>query len=300
MQQFLVEPNHHGTRLDLFLSSLLTEHSRSRIQDLIKTGAILLDGKPTRASTKVRSGETISFEEPPAEPTDVLAEDIPLDILFEDDDLIVVNKPAGLVVHPAVGNPTHTLVNALLHHCPNLSGIGGEQRPGIVHRLDKETSGCIVVAKNDHTHNLLSQQFSGRTIQKIYLALASGILRHRAGSITAPLGRHPVHRQKMAVVEDARGREAHTDYQVLKILDGNTLVQCTLHTGRTHQIRVHLKFIGHPILGDKVYGKPDGFERHMLHAWKLGFTHPRTGKALRFRSNIPEDFVKAGVDPTLQ
>jgi len=248
----------------------------------------------------VRSGETISFEEPPAEPTGIVAEEIPFEILFEDDDLIVLNKPAGMVVHPAAGNPDHTLVNALLHHCPNLSGIGGEQRPGIVHRLDKETSGCMVVAKNDFTHNLLSQQFAGRTIQKIYLALASGILRHKSGTITAPLGRHPVHRQKMAVVENARGREAHTDYRVLAVADRFSLVECTLHTGRTHQIRVHLKFIGHPIIGDKVYGKSDGFERQMLHAWKLGFTHPRTGEVLRFRSSIPEDFVKAGVNPSLQ
>lgn len=300
MQQFLVEPSLHGTRLDLFISRILTDYSRSRLQDLIKTGAILLNGKPARASEKVRAGETVSFEEPQAEPTGLIAEEIPFEILFEDEDLIVLNKPAGLVVHPAAGNPSGTLVNALLHHCPNLSGIGGEQRPGIVHRLDKETSGCMVVAKNDFAHHLLSQQFSGRSIQKIYLALASGTLRHKSGSITAPLGRHPVHRQKMAVVENARGREAHTDYRVIEIFPGYTLVECTLHTGRTHQIRVHMKYIGHPLMGDKVYGKRDGFERQMLHSWKLGFTHPRSGEALHFRSSIPEDFVKAGVNPSLK
>ena len=300
MQQFLVEPCHHGTRLDHFLSRMLTEHSRSRLQDLIKTGDILLNGKTTRASAKVRAGETVSFEEPPPEPSGLVAEEIAFEVLYEDEDLIVLNKPAGLVVHPAAGNPSHTLVNALLHHCPNLSGIGGEQRPGIVHRLDKETSGCMVVAKNDHAHNLLSQQFSGRTIQKIYLALASGPFKEKSGSITAPLGRHPVNRQKMAVVENARGREAHTDYRIIGTYERFSLVECTLHTGRTHQIRVHLKSIGHPILGDKVYGKSDGYERQMLHAWKLGFAHPRTGEEMRFRSSIPEDFVKAGINPSLQ
>ncbi len=307
MQLFSVEPCHQGTRLDHFLARVLTEHSRSRLQDLIKTGAILLNQKPTKSSAKLRAGETISFEEPAAEKTEMLAEEIAFEVLYEDDELIVLNKPAGLVVHPAAGNLNHTLVNALLHHCPNLSGIGGEQRPGIVHRLDKETSGCMVVAKNDFAHNALSRQFAGRTIQKIYLALAEGQFKTQAGSITAPLGRHPVDRKKMAVVENARGREASTDYRVLtSFIGGNrvlggaalphnnfSLVECTLHTGRTHQIRVHLKSIGHPILGDKVYGKPHGFDRHMLHAWKLGFVHPRTGEEMRFRSSIPDDFVKA-------
>ena len=305
MQQFLVEPSHHGTRLDHFLASILTEHSRSRLQDLIKSGAVLVNDKQTKPGAKLRTGETISFEEPPAEKSELLAEEIPFEVLYEDDELIVLNKPAGLVVHPAAGNPSHTLVNALLHHCPNLSGIGGEQRPGIVHRLDKETSGCMVVAKNDFSHNSLSQQFAGRTIQKIYLALASGRFKNATGSITAPLGRHPVDRKKMAVVENARGREASTDYRVIEERHSPpaplfTLVECTLHTGRTHQIRVHMKFLGHPLLGDKVYGKRDGFERQMLHAWKLGFAHPGSGKEMRFQSSIPEDFVKAGVSPLLK
>ena len=218
-------------------------------------------------------------------------------MLFEDDDIAVIDKPAGIAVHPGAGNRRGTLVNALLHHCPTLSGIGGEQRPGIVHRLDKETSGCIVIAKNDFAHQKLSQQFAGRKVLKIYRALVSGHLKAKSGLIETPIGRHPVHRKKMAVVPATRGRPAKTSYRVLREFEDASLVECTLHTGRTHQIRVHLKHIGHPLLGDKVYApKTAGaFPRQMLHAWKLGFFHPRTGRWMEFEAREPEDFgVKRG------
>lgn len=287
-----------GVRLDQFLAAEIPTLTRSRIQRLIEAGNITLNATPTKASAKLRGGETIVVDEPPAVPTETLPEAIALEVLGEDDDIIVINKPPGLVVHPAAGNWEGTLVNALLHHCKNLSGIGGEQRPGIVHRLDKETSGCIVAAKNDAAHQGLTKQFSGREVTKIYLALAAGIFRERkSGTISAPIGRHPIHRKKMAVID--RGREARTDWRVLREIDGNSLVECTLHTGRTHQIRVHLKHLGHPLLGDELYGKRGPFPRQMLHAWRLGFAHPRTGERLNFVSPIPRDFVEAGVPPTL-
>jgi len=226
-------------------------------------------------------------------PSEVAAESIALDVLFEDADLLVLNKPSGIVVHPAAGNRSGTLVNALLHRCAGLSSIGGKERPGIVHRLDKETSGCLVVALNDAAHRALAAQFAGREVTKIYLALAAGRFAKKSGTIEASIGRHPVQRKKMAVVE--RGRAARTDYRVLDETDGGTLVECTLHTGRTHQIRVHLKHLGHPVLGDEVYGKRAGFPRQMLHAWKLGFVHPRTGARMNFLAPVPPDFLAVGV-----
>ena len=298
MPESIVPPEAAGSRLDHYLAQLLPHLSRSRIQALIKDGHILLAGKQTKPGEKLRAGQGISVNEPEAAPvTGVTAEEIPLEILFEDDDLLVVNKAAGMVVHPAAGNPEGTLVNALLHHCTNLSGIGGELRPGIVHRLDKETSGCLVVAKNDLAHQGLSKQFAGRTVLKIYLALAAGHFLKKSGVVETEIGRHPVHRKKMAVVEKGRGRNAVTDYRVLREFSGAkgaskmSLVECTLHTGRTHQIRVHLQHLKHPLLGDPLYGRRDDFSRQMLHAWKLGFTHPRTGERLEFESRIPEDFA---------
>jgi 23S rRNA pseudouridine1911/1915/1917 synthase len=237
----------------------------------------------------------VTIEEPEVVASTMEGEDIALEILFEDEDLIVLNKPPGLVVHPGPGHSGGTLVNALLHHCGGLSAIGGEERPGIVHRLDKETSGCIVAAKNDFTHQSLAMQFSERHVRKVYLALARGHVARRAGSITAPIGRHRVNRQKMAVDTRGEGREAHTDWRVLGELACGTLVECTLHTGRTHQIRVHLKYLGNPILGDELYGQRGNFTRQMLHAWKLGFAHPRDGRALDFVAPVPEDFRAAGV-----
>lgn len=298
MPDFIVSPEASGLRLDHFLASELPHLSRSRVQTLIKEGHILLEGKAVKPGDKLRAGQSISVHEPAPTPlADTLAEEIPLDVLYEDDDLIVLNKAAGMVVHPAAGNPAGTLVNALLHHCTTLSGIGGEQRPGIVHRLDKETSGCIVIAKNDATHQELSRQFAARTTLKVYLALALGQFRKKSGVIEVSIGRHPVDRKKMAVIHSGRGRNATTDYRVLREFPGASLVECTLHTGRTHQIRVHLKHLGHPILGDEVYGRRGSYPRQMLHAWRLGFTHPRTGEWMEFQAPIPQDFIDKGAVP---
>lgn len=278
-------------RLDRFLAEHLSQFSRSRLQQLIRQGAVTVNGQTARPSEAVRNGDTIRVAEPPAERIETGPEEIPLDIIFEDDDLIVINKPAGLVVHPGAGHREHTLVNALLHHCPALSGIGGKERPGIVHRLDKETSGCLVVAKNDVVHRVLSDQFAARTVDKVYLALVSGKLRRTAGSIDEKIGRHPIHRQKMSV-NSRRGRIAKTEYRVLSAGTGISLIECRLHSGRTHQIRVHMHHIGHPVIGDKIYGpKSSGkYERQMLHAWRLGFEHPRTGQWQGFEAPMPDDF----------
>jgi 23S rRNA pseudouridine1911/1915/1917 synthase len=294
METFPVEQG--GMRLDHFIAEKVPHLSRSRLQALIKDGRILLNGGTARASVTLRTGDAVSFDEPAVIPANASeAEDIPLSVLYEDSDLIVINKPPGLVVHPAVGNLTGTVVNALLHHCDELSGIGGVERPGIVHRLDKETSGCLVAAKNDLAHQALAEQFAGREVTKIYLAIAAGKFPRREGMINAPIGRHRVNRQKMAVVREGEGREARTGWKVLAELPAGSLVECTLHTGRTHQIRVHLKHLGHPLLGDSVYGKSAGFSRQMLHAWKLGFTHPRSGQRIDCVAPIPDDFRAAGV-----
>jgi 23S rRNA pseudouridine1911/1915/1917 synthase len=293
--EFRVDSAGAAARLDQYLAHAASGFSRARIQDLIKGGHVTLNGASGKASARLREGDAIVLDEPPAVPTETVAEAIALDVLYEDDDFIVVNKPAGLVVHPAAGHWSGTLVNALLHHCRGLSGIGGEQRPGIVHRLDKETSGCLVAAKNDAAHQALARQFAGREVSKIYLALVVGKMARLSGTIEAAIGRHPVLRKKMTVVPDGCGRAAKTGYRVLCTVPAGTLVECTLHTGRTHQIRVHLKHLGHPVLGDEVYGKRAGFARQMLHAWRLGLTHPRTGERVNFESPIPPDFVEAGV-----
>jgi 23S rRNA pseudouridine1911/1915/1917 synthase len=282
-----------GLRIDQFVVMRLPGLSRARVQALLKAGHITLNGAMAKASAKLQVGDYVRVTEPPPVSTDVEAQDIPLEVLFEDDDVIVINKPAGLVVHPAAGNRDGTLVNALLHHCRRLSGVGGVERPGIVHRLDKDTTGCLVAAKNDMAHRSLVRQFAGRSVLKIYLALVSGRLSKPSGELNAPIGRHPVDRKKMAVVE--RGRSARTGWRVLRELPCGSLLECTLHTGRTHQIRVHLKHLGHPLLGDDVYGKRGDFFRPMLHAWKLAFSHPRNGESLSFQSPIPPDFVQAGV-----
>ncbi|MEI8235232.1 MAG: RluA family pseudouridine synthase [Verrucomicrobiota bacterium] len=298
MPEYPAPPEASGQRLDHFLAVHHPRLSRSRLQALIKEGHILVDGRTVKPGEKLRPGQQISIQEPEAVPVPgTEAEDIPLEILFEDADLLVLNKAPGMVVHPAAGNPGGTLVNALLHHCGALSAIGGEQRPGIVHRLDKETSGCIVVAKNDAAHQSLARQFAGRTVLKVYLALAAGRLRSQTGVINAPIGRHPVHRKKMAVAAAGKGRLAVTDYRVLRELPGASLVECTLHTGRTHQIRVHLHHLGHPLLGDLLYGRRGGYSRQMLHAWRLGFTHPRTGAWMEFQAPLPQDFLDAGALP---
>ncbi len=281
-------------RLDQFLARELPKFSRSRLQQLIRGKFVLLNDSPARPRDFVREGDRIALTEPPPEEIDTLPEAIPLDILYEDDDLIVINKPSGLVVHPGAGQREHTLVNALLHHFPKLSGIGGKQRPGIVHRLDKETSGCLAVAKNDATHHALATQFAERSVEKIYLALVAGKFRKRAGVIEESIGRHPKDRQRMSVRPE-RGRPAKTEYRVINSSSDMSFIECKLHSGRTHQIRVHLQHLGHPVLGDKIYGRrlAKTFPRQMLHAWKLGFEHPRDGKRKLFEAPLPADFQVA-------
>ena len=292
--EFVVTDDDAKLRLDQFLAKRLPEYSRSRIQQLIRGGFVRLNDQTTRPRRIVRRGDKISLREPPVEKIDIRPEPIPLDVLFEDEDIIVINKPAGLTVHPGAGQREHTLVNALLSHCVSLSGIGGKERPGIVHRLDKETSGCLVVAKNDIAHRELSKQFAARTVEKIYLALVTGKLRKPAGVIEEKIGRHPVHRQRMRVTS-LRGRTAKTEYRVICSSEQASLIECRLHSGRTHQIRVHLHHLGHAVLGDKVYAArfAKNFPRQMLHAWKLGFHHPRTGELKNFEAPSPADFKQA-------
>jgi 23S rRNA pseudouridine1911/1915/1917 synthase len=295
IDQIVVAPSDAGQRLDLFLARQIDRLSRARIQTLIQTGHILLNGVTCRPRQIVRSGDKVVISEPNPEPIVLKPEALPVQILFEDEHLLVVNKPAGMTVHPGAGVQTGTLVNALLHHVSNLSGIGGVLRPGVVHRLDKETSGCLVVAKHDLAHLRLSSQFAGRKVQKFYLALCTGQFTKSAGEIVKPIGRHPVHRQKMAVLD--RGRPAHTRFEVIQQTTRWTLVLCQIYTGRTHQIRVHLHSIGHPVLGDKVYGKTSSeYARQMLHAWRLGFFHPIAENWMEFEAGLPDDFLQSGVE----
>jgi 23S rRNA pseudouridine1911/1915/1917 synthase len=292
-----------GERLDAWLRRQFPAMSRGAIQRLIEEGHITVNGAKTKPTHCPRAGEVVRVEWPEARPAEAQPEDIPLDILYEDAALLVLNKPPGLVVHPAAGHDEHTLVNALLHHCAGqLSGIGGVARPGIVHRLDKDTSGCLVVAKNDETHLALSAQFAGRNVHKVYQAILCGELAREKGEIRAAIARHVSHRKRMAV-DDDRGREAHTSYAVLKRLNCATLVEAVLHTGRTHQIRVHFQHLGHPLVGDDTYGQRQNRRlteltrytapRQMLHAKELGFIHPRTGKRMTFKAPLPEDFRDA-------
>jgi len=298
MPEFRVDARAAGDRLDRFLAAQLPHLSRSRLQTLIKQGHVTLEGKPAKPSDKLRRDALVAVTEPPVEASPLQPENIPLDILYEDAVLLVLNKPAGIVVHPAAGHSRHTLVHALLAHCGSLSAIGGEQRPGIVHRLDKDTSGCLVVAKTDAAHDGLSRQFAARTVTKIYLSLVHGSFTGtRGGTIDGLIGRHPVDRKKMALLERG-GRASRTTWRIAQELPGaGTLLECTLHTGRTHQIRVHLKHLGHPLLGDALYAPrhTGHYPRQMLHAWKLGFAHPRTGEKMHFTSPLPEDFIAAGV-----
>jgi 23S rRNA pseudouridine1911/1915/1917 synthase len=284
-------------RLDAYLAGKLADLSRSRIQALIREQYILVNGKPAKPRDSVKSGDKISVVIPEAVPDIAAPQDIPLDILYEDEHLLVIHKEHGIVVHPAPGNPDGTLVNALLHHCKGkLSGIGGVERPGIVHRLDKDTSGCLVVAKTDTAHQSLTTQFSERsTMEKLYLAVTHGIPPKEKDTIFTHIGRHPVNRQKMAVITPPAGKTAITDYETLASdpATKTALVLCHLHTGRTHQIRVHMHHIGTPILGDPIYGKKHELPtpRLMLHAWQLSFDHPVYGKKLHFTAPPPGDFT---------
>ena len=281
-------------RIDRFLAEKLPDLSRSRLQSLIKDGHITLNGNPTKPKHLICEKDVIEISIPPLTQPEAKPEDIKLNILHEDEHLIVINKPHGLVVHPAAGNPDGTLVNALLHHCNQLSGIGGVERPGIVHRLDKDTSGCLVAAKSDTTHRLLVESFANRQVKKIYLAAVNGCPTIESGRIENHIARNPKDRQKMAVVEPPRGKLAITDYSVRKKSEGTSLIECHLLTGRTHQIRVHMKSLGNPILGDPIYSRSAKqnvqVTRLMLHAWKLSFIHPETREEMHFQSEHPAEF----------
>ena len=303
-ENFTVEQSLPSERLDIFLRSKFPAVSRGAMQRLIEQGHIRVDGKTVKPTHSPRAGEKIEIHFPEPKPAEAQPEEIPLDILFEDKSLLVVNKPAGLVVHPAAGHEEHTLVNALLFHCKgSLSGIGGVARPGIVHRLDKETSGCLVVAKNDETHIALSEQFANRVVKKVYHAIVCGEVPREAGEIHAAIARHPTHRKRMAVHDDSDGRAAHTSYRVLEKLNHATLVEAQIHTGRTHQIRVHFQHLGHPVVGDDTYGSTKNKRlkelanyaapRVLLHAKELSFIHPRTQKTLKFSAPLPDDFKLA-------
>ena len=295
MQFEVTADNGAGDRLDRFLQKQVTELSRARLQDLIKSGHVLVNTHPAKPSTELKSGDSIFLTIPEPQETTVAAQDIPLNVLYEDSDILVLNKHSGLVVHPAAGNPDGTLVNALLHHCDDLSGIGGELRPGIVHRLDKETSGCMVVAKHDRAHVCLTDAFANRRIKKIYLAAVNGIPAQAGGRIENMIGRHPVDRKRMAVLFDGSGKNAITEWKIVGEHNGCALIQCHLLTGRTHQIRVHMRdVLQRPILGDTLYGHPPRqlvkCTRLMLHAWKLAFEHPISHQTMAFDAPIPDEF----------
>lgn len=278
-------------RIDKVLTTLEPEITRSQLKNLINDGHVTVNGQLVKPKYKVQSGDKISLVKPEPQSLELTPENIPLDIVYEDDDVIVVNKPQGMVVHPAPGHPDHTLVNALLYHSP-LSTINGTFRPGIVHRIDKDTSGLLMVAKNDLAHQSLAEQLRNKTNQREYLALVYGQIKEDEGTIDAPLGRNPQDRKKQAVVKG--GRHAVTHFKVMKRYDNFTLIKCILETGRTHQIRVHMKYIGHPLVGDPLYGprKVIGKNGQFLHAALLGFKHPRTGEEMVFEAPLPENFQK--------
>jgi 23S rRNA pseudouridine1911/1915/1917 synthase len=305
-----VRPSDEGIRLDVLLSSLLEDCTRTFAAGLIAAEQVRVDGRPKKPGYRVKSGENISGSMPAPVPVEFKPEPIPINIVYEDDHIIVVNKQPGLVVHPAPGHFSGTLANGLLYHCRELGGIGGDLRSGIVHRLDKNTSGILVVAKNDAAHMRLSRQFKSRRVKKDYLALVHGNMKSPAGSIKLPIGRHPVDRKRMSTVSP-RGRTAETEWKIIEQFQGIALLEVHLKTGRTHQIRVHCAAMHHPIVGDRVYGprKPQktldrrrlpsdkllqilkSVERQMLHAWRLSFRHPHTGKAVTFESRLPEDMA---------
>ena len=284
-----------GARLDSFLAKSMENTSRSAAQQLIDDGRVTLRGKAVKSSYKVAENDEFEVEVPETvEDAGLVAQDIPLDVIYEDSDLIVVNKPKGLVVHPAPGHADGTLVNALMYHCgDSLSGVGGELRPGIVHRIDMETSGLLIAAKNDFAHRHLSDQLKDRSLSRVYETIVRGSIRDDSGTIDAPIGRHPTDRKRMAVTQ-RNSRNAVTHYEVIARYDGYTHLRCKLETGRTHQIRVHLAHIGHPVLGDMVYGmkKPElGLDSQCLHARRIKFIHPRTGERVELESSLPEYFT---------
>lgn len=291
-----IEVTAAGWRADKLIAEALPELSRSAVQNLIRDGHVTCDNKIVQKSTKLAPGSVLCVEIPEARPLDVKAENIPLDIVYEDDDLLVVNKPKGMVVHPAAGHYTGTLVNGLMYHCKDeLSGINGVMRPGIVHRIDMDTTGVLIVCKNDKAHNAIAEQLKVHSITRKYYAIVHGVIKEDDGTVNAPIGRHPVDRKKMSINEK-NGKEAVTHYHVLKRFRRFTYVECQLETGRTHQIRVHMASIGHPLLGDQVYGPAkvpfSGLQGQTLHAGVLGIIHPATGEYMEFRAPLPEYFEK--------
>ena len=293
-EKMLLVANNDGERLDVFLVRQQPELSRAHVQKLIASGAALIDGRVRKANFKLKAGMQVEFSLPEAAPVEVNPENIPLDILYEDGDMIVVNKARGMVVHPAAGVSSGTLVNALLYHCHDLSGINGEIRPGIVHRLDKDTSGVMVAAKNDKSHLDLAEQISTKSAQRTYLAVVHGNIKEEEGIIKGDIGRHPTDRKRMAIVQE-NGKPAVTHFKVLERFGDYTLVECRLETGRTHQIRVHMTSIGHPLVNDPKYGSrktPFGIKGQALHSRQLTLKHPVTGEKLTFEAPLPEDMEK--------
>mgnify|MGYP004513593075 CR=1 FL=1 len=290
-----MNPQQAGERIDRFLGSVMEDFTRSHLQKLIRDQCVTVNGGCVKSSYKMREGDRVTVTVPEVKETDILPETIALSIVYEDADMLVVDKPQGMVVHPAAGNETGTLVNALLAYCGDtLSGINGEKRPGILHRIDKDTSGLLMVAKNDRAHQSLAAQIKAHSLTRAYLALVHGGFKEDSGTIALPIGRHPHDRKKMAVTEK-NARSAVTHYFVKERFSGYTLVECRLETGRTHQIRVHMSDRGHPIVGDPVYGvkkEPFSLNGQLLHAWQIGFNHPTSGKYMEFQSPLPAHFEK--------
>ena len=296
MKEFFTVENQDGERIDRYLSEELEDRSRSYIQKLIKENHVTVNQKPVKANYRLSLGDRVEIDLPEAKEPDIKPEDIPLDILYEDKDIIIVNKPKQMVVHPAPGYYSQTLVNALMYHCGfELSGINGTMRPGLVHRIDMDTTGSLVACKNDMAHQSLSKQLKEHSIRRIYVAIVHGNIKEEDGTVNAPIGRHPTERKKMSI-HSRNGREAITHYQVLERFGNYTYIQCELETGRTHQIRVHMASLGHPLLGDMVYGPKKCPFPHLqgqtLHARTLGIIHPRTGEYLEVNAPLPAYFIE--------
>ena len=292
--EFTADKDEAGVRIDRCLSDKDEELSRSYLQKLLKEQGVTVNGKPVKANYKLQTGDHVQTTVPDLTQPDILPENIPLDILYEDEDVLVVNKPKGMVVHPANGHTCGTLVNAVMYHCKgNLSGINGVMRPGIVHRIDKDTTGALLICKNDTAHRDLAQQLKDHSIKRRYRAIVAGNLKEDEGTVEGPIGRHPVDRKKMAI-NYKNGKDAVTHYKVLERFGNATYIECRLETGRTHQIRVHMTSIGHPLLGDEIYGSgknPYHLQGQTLHAMVLGFVHPRTGEYMEFSAPLPEYFT---------